>query len=164
MGKMIPNSTPVPNIYFDQILYLLTASEQSVLLYLCRRTFGFHRAKECISLKQFCDGKFTKDGRQLDHGTALSRNTVKKAIKSLIAFHLIEITAKPVEYPIKSRKSTEYAIQLDESKIPWPDLWDRNDFRKEKASRSAAHLSSHEVADENFYEEEADVYFEDNDF
>jgi phage replication O-like protein O len=84
-GFSSPNFTQVPDELFDQLLPDLSGAETKVLLYIIRRTFGFKKDSDDISLSQLVDGITTLDGRQLDRGTGLSKSTVSLALKSLVA-------------------------------------------------------------------------------
>jgi len=78
------NTTPVPDILFDELLSTLSGTELKVLLYIIRRTAGFKKTTDAISLSQFQYGITTKDGRQLDKGCGVSdRKAIIKALKSL---------------------------------------------------------------------------------
>jgi hypothetical protein len=50
---LLPNSTQIPNVLLDLIMPFLRPSERAVLLYICRRTYGFRRDVDAISLDQF---------------------------------------------------------------------------------------------------------------
>lgn len=78
-----PSYTPVPDIVFDELAPELTEAELRVLLYIVRRTFGFKRQADAISLSQLVSGITTRDGRVLDRGTGMSRPGVTKGIKGL---------------------------------------------------------------------------------
>ncbi len=78
------NTTPVPDILFDELLTELSGSELKVLLYIIRRTWGFKKDTDAISLNQFTEGIITKDGKQLDKGCGIkNRSAVTKALTSL---------------------------------------------------------------------------------
>ncbi len=79
-----PNYTGIPNELLDKHLTRLTHSELLVLLYLFRRTAGFGKQADKVSLGQLANGIVKRDGTRLDYGTGLSRAAVKRAIKSLI--------------------------------------------------------------------------------
>jgi Bacteriophage replication protein O len=79
-----PNYTPTPDALFDELAPNLTEAELRVLLYIIRRTFGFKRDADAISLSQLVSGITTKDGRVLDHGTGMSRPGVTKGVKGLV--------------------------------------------------------------------------------
>jgi len=82
-GYASPNYTPVPDELFDEQLPDLSGAELKVLLYVIRRTFGFKRESDNISLSQMLNGLRTYDGRQLDRGVGLTKKTLLLAIKSL---------------------------------------------------------------------------------
>lgn len=82
-GFAFPTTTPVPDQLFDELLYHLSPTEIVVLLYIIRRTFGFKKPSDNISLKQLCEGITTMDGKVLDRGTGLSKATVARALNSL---------------------------------------------------------------------------------
>ncbi len=82
-GFSAPNYTQVPNQLFDELLANLSDAELRVLLYIIRRTFGFQKASDDISLRQMVDGITTADGRQLDGGIGVSKATVARGLKGL---------------------------------------------------------------------------------
>jgi phage replication O-like protein O len=82
-GFQSPNTTPVPDELFDELMYDLTGAELKVLLYICRRTFGFKKESDNISLSQLVNGIKTRDGKVLDRGTGLSKDSVSRVVKSL---------------------------------------------------------------------------------
>jgi hypothetical protein len=84
------NTTPVPDILFDELLSILSGSELKVLLYIMRRTWGFKKDADHIALSQFEHGIVTRDGRVLDRGCGLNRETICKALKSLEKLGCIE--------------------------------------------------------------------------
>jgi len=83
-GYASPNYTPVPDELFDEQLPDLSGAELKVLLYVIRRTFGFKRESDNISISQMLNGLHTYDGRQLDRGVVLPHS------------RCIEIAASPV--------------------------------------------------------------------
>src|SRR6184192_3878536 len=90
------NTTPVPDILFDVLLPHLNEAQLKVMLYIIRRTLGFKKTADAISLRQFRYGIATKDKatgekKQLDSGCGLKNfTTISKALKSLEALHCIE--------------------------------------------------------------------------
>lgn len=82
-GFPSPNYTQVPDLLFDYWLPELSHAELKVLLYIIRRTLGFKKDADNISLKQMVKGITTRDGRVLDRGTGLSEKSVTVAVKSL---------------------------------------------------------------------------------
>lgn len=83
-GFSKPTYTQVPDELFDELMPRLSEAELKVLLYVVRRTFGFKKDSDTISLKQMVEGIKTRDGRQLDNGTGLSRPGVSKGVKGLV--------------------------------------------------------------------------------
>jgi hypothetical protein len=82
-GFQSPNTTQVPDELFDRLLTVLSHSELKVLLYIIRRTFGFKKDSDNISLSQMLHGIKTKDGRILDHGAGLSKPSLLQALRGL---------------------------------------------------------------------------------
>lgn len=82
---LLPNTTQIPNVVLDQWMPHLSHAELRIVLYVARRTYGFGKEADAISLKQMCDGITKKDGTVLDEGTGLSRSGVIKACASLEA-------------------------------------------------------------------------------
>jgi phage replication O-like protein O len=82
-GFQFPNTTQIPNEVFDTLMSHLTGGELKVLLYICRRTFGFRKESDSISLTQIAHGITTKAGRILDQGTGLSKRQVQRALRVL---------------------------------------------------------------------------------
>ena len=60
-----------------------------MLLYIIRRTFGFKRESDTISLSQMLTGIHTRDGRVLDRGVGLSKKTLLDALRNLSARRII---------------------------------------------------------------------------
>lgn len=82
--NLIPNSTQIPNVILDFVLPRIPEAEGKCLLYICRRTFGFHKDEDNISFSQFEKGIKSRQGRQLDFGTGLSRPSVNVALQNLV--------------------------------------------------------------------------------
>lgn len=76
-NKMIPNTTMVPNVIFDVWQRRLSLGDFSVLCCLCRKTYGWHKDFDRISL------------RQIENMTGLSKSIVIKAITSLVDIGLV---------------------------------------------------------------------------
>lgn len=96
-GFTPPEYTGIPNIFFDEIAPRLKEGELRVMLYLMRRTFGFHKHEDRVSIAQFCDGITTRDGRRLDHGTGMSKPGVRKALDGCVAKGLVTMTQEQSE-------------------------------------------------------------------
>ncbi len=109
-GLHQPRTTQVPDDLFDWIIPYLTGAELKVLLYIIRRTFGFKKDADAISLDQLCNGITRRDGRRLDFGTGLKRPTVLEALRSLRAKNLI-IAQQQLD-PVTGTRPTIYALRL----------------------------------------------------
>lgn len=90
-GFSSPNTTPVPDELFDVLAARLTESELRVLLYIVRRTFGFKKRSDAISLKQLVEGIKTRDGRVMDVGTGMSKQGVLRGVQGLVRKGIIEV-------------------------------------------------------------------------
>jgi hypothetical protein len=90
-GFSTPNGTIVPDDVFDVLAPRLTEAELRVLLYVVRRTFGFGKSADAISLKQLTEGITARDGRILDYGTGMSRKGVIAGIKGLLEKGVINV-------------------------------------------------------------------------
>jgi hypothetical protein len=88
-GYSKPNYTPVPDELFDEQLPDLSGAELKVLLYIIRRTFGFKKESDNISLNQLLHGITTKEDVVLDRGTGLSKKTLLETLKNLVEKNLI---------------------------------------------------------------------------
>lgn len=102
--NLIPNSTQLPNLILDLVIPLIPESEARCLIYICRRTFGFHKGSDRISFSQFMDGIKDRRGNVLDYGTGLSRQAVAVALKNLTQAEAIRV--------LKSKRGNTYEINL----------------------------------------------------
>ncbi len=89
-GFSAPNFTPVPDELFDELLIELSGAELKALLYIIRRTFGFKKDSDNISLSQMLNGITTRDGQVFDRGSGLSKPTLLQALRSLQEKGIIE--------------------------------------------------------------------------
>ena len=74
---MAPNYTQIPNILFDYWMNVLTPAEFKVLMCIARKTFGWHKSKDKISLKQ------------IELSTGLSKKGITQNLQALEAHGLI---------------------------------------------------------------------------
>src|SRR4051812_27474234 len=124
-GVASPNTTQVPDQYFDELLPVLSGAELKALLYVTRRTFGFKRDSDNISLSQLLHGITTKDGRVLDRGTGLSKPTLLAALRSLTAMGAIvpkrrrslERGDEPTGYSLRFAVATSASLQPVVNKV-----------------------------------------------
>jgi len=70
------STTATPDWVFDDVAPDLTEAPLKALLYIVRRTSGFRKLADAISLSQFQHGITTRDGRQLDKGAGIKNRTV----------------------------------------------------------------------------------------
>lgn len=113
-GVYPPNYTQIPDDFLDFIAPFLSPAELRVALYIMRRTFGFKKDADAISVGQICHGIVTQDGRRQDCGTQLSRTSVMDALRGLLAKHLIckapqqdERGSLPTVYVVNVRGTAE---------------------------------------------------------
>ena len=109
-GFVLPTTTPVPDQFFDELLEDLTLAETRVLLYIIRRTFGFRKLSDNISLKQMVAGIKTRDGRVIDHGVGLSKSAICKALATLEKRHVIIRTQN--RSPERGDEPTTYSLNV----------------------------------------------------
>jgi hypothetical protein len=109
-GFAYPTTTPTPDLLFDHIMPELNEGELKVLLYIIRRTYGFKKQSDEISLAQMVEGIVTKEGNILDRGTGLSKKTVMAALRSLKDKNLIEATRNRDEE--RGNLPTSYRLKL----------------------------------------------------
>jgi DNA-binding transcriptional ArsR family regulator len=88
---LIPNSTQIPNVILDKIIPGISEADARCLLYICRRTYGFQKQRDRISLTQFVVGIVSREGEVLDYGTGMSRPAVVEALKNLSGAGLIKV-------------------------------------------------------------------------
>jgi len=84
-----PNSTQTPDAIFDYWLTQLTGGELRVLLFLIRRTYGWKREQDDVSISQFVHGITDRHGNRIAEGAGISRSTAIGAVKKLLAKGLI---------------------------------------------------------------------------
>lgn len=82
---------PVPSLLIEEWLPHLNLPELRVLLYICRRTWGFRKEWDAISYEQFSDGIKDRRGKQVDSGTGFGKTYIRAALSALKEKGLIEI-------------------------------------------------------------------------
>lgn len=110
-GLPNPNTTPLPNCIVDEYLPYFTGAELKVILYLVRRTLGFHKTRDAVSLNQICNGIVRKDGRRLDRGTGLHKSTACDALNALVGWGMLKRIAR--RDPIRGDLPTEYVLWIE---------------------------------------------------
>lgn len=156
-----PNSTQVPNIILDKLMYRLPDAEFRVVIYICRRTYGFQRESDQISFSQFIDGIVKRDGTRLDGGCGLARSSLSKALSSLIEMKLIikEDNSKGNFYKINLdvdlkevvRLLDQFGSRTESSSATVPKVV-RQPNQQKKVTKESQKLS--EGSDEGVIEEE----------
>ena len=81
---LLPNTTQVPNVILDRWMASMTGAKIKVVLYVVRRTYGFGRTSDRISVRKMVDGITKRDSTRLDHGTGLGRSTVIATVDELV--------------------------------------------------------------------------------
>lgn len=112
-GFKLPEYTQIPNQIVDFLMPDLSGNEFKVLMYIARRTLGFHRATDAISLSQLTNGIRTKSGKVLNRGTGLSTATVKRSLNSLEKQGYIE--RKRVTDAARGHMPTEYTLRFQDA-------------------------------------------------
>jgi hypothetical protein len=115
-GFRSPNTTPIPDEVFDELLADLSGAEVKVLLYICRRTFGWKKESDNISLNQMLHGITRKDGTQLDRGIGLSKPTLLRTIKRLTAKQIV--LAEQRASREKGHEPTNYRLNVIQAHDP----------------------------------------------
>ena len=112
-GFTAPNGTFVPDELFDILAPELSEAELRVLLYIIRRTFGFKKNSDSISLKQMTEGITTREGRVLDRGTGLSKAGNARGIRGLVDKGVVVNTRnRSVQ---KGDQATTYTLHFKEA-------------------------------------------------
>ena len=94
-GRHLPggfqSSSQAYEALIDFKMHAVSGGAWKALSYIARRTIGFAKDADAISLTQICDGITTRDGRRLDHGTGLSRSAAVRALGELEAKGYVSI-------------------------------------------------------------------------
>lgn len=115
-GFASPTYTTVPDELFDVLMPHLTDPELRVLLYIIRRTFGFKKTSDEISLRQMVEGITAKDGRVLDGGAGLSKASAARGLKGLAEKGIIVATRN--RSAARGNEPTTYRLRfLEESPL-----------------------------------------------
>jgi hypothetical protein len=133
-GFTSPNGTIVPDDVFDVLAPELTEAELRVLLYVIRKTFGWKKNEDAISISQMVNGVKTRDGRIIDKGTGMSKSAVWRGANGLVAkgilnrqqsqsengeyetnVYSLRFSAESSEENIRDEKSENRGVSLQES-------------------------------------------------
>jgi hypothetical protein len=114
------NTTPVPDVLFDILLSKLSGAEIKVLLYIIRRTWGFKKQTDAISLSQLQNGIKTREGKILDSGCGIKRReTICEALASLERKKCIFSQKGKTSY--NDNDTTIYGIYFKQGVVSKPD-------------------------------------------
>ncbi|MGH2387101.1 MAG: hypothetical protein ACRDIE_02765 [Chloroflexota bacterium] len=89
-GLYPPLYTQTPDVFFDWVAPFLPEIELRVLLYLIRRTLGFKKQGDQITIEQIAGGIVTREGTRLDWGARIGERSVQRALAGLEGKGLIE--------------------------------------------------------------------------
>lgn len=143
MNRIVPNSYQKPNLYTDKLMRFLTGDEWKTLDYALRRTFGFQREMDRISVSQFMNGNGRLDGEgvPVEFGTGLSREAQIRALNELMRFGIL-VEMAPNN---KQNHGRLWRLQLEESEVRFDLIHERAAGRQaagrkrtEKAREAAA--------------------------
>ncbi len=104
-----PNFTPIPDDFFDVLLGVLSDVEVRVLLYIMRRTYGFKKQADSISLSQIVHGITKRDGERLDHGAGVGKNGAINAVRRLEARGVLVVQHNTSA--VRGHEATTYSIR-----------------------------------------------------
>jgi hypothetical protein len=88
----------------DRHLHELSGASLTVFIYVWRRTAGWGKVDDVMTVKQICVGVTTRNGKRLDYGTGLSRRTVLRALEDLQGRSLVAVAkryGKPSRYRLQ---------------------------------------------------------------
>ena len=94
----------------EEYWYTMTGAEQKVLTFILRKTYGWQKQKDKISLSQFVSGDGT------GNGTGLSRSQVKRAINSLEERGFINVTRINRQPSYFELPLNDEALQIEKEK------------------------------------------------
>ncbi len=128
-GFRRPTYTQVPDEFFDLAPQLLER-HLKIMLYVMRRTFGFKKSTDRISISQFLEGITTRDGRQLDRGCGLSKKPLLEGLKELESAGLLTVVRSTNRHD--GHEVNEYELHLRTEQLPSADgLHDFGGFREQ---------------------------------
>src|SRR5215212_7129830 len=116
LGFTRPTTIPIPDQVIDELLPQLSGAELKVVLYICRRTLGFQKLSDNISLQQLLSGLVKKNGDRLDYGTGLSKTTLLKTLRDLQDKGIIETTHRSSSE--RGDEATNYRLCFADGVIP----------------------------------------------
>lgn len=123
----------VPDQVFDELLVELSGAELKVLLYIIRRTFGFKKESDAISLNQMLRGITTREGQTLDRGSGLSKPTLLAALRSLIERGIVVVQRRRSQE--RGDEATVYRLRMKGEPEPEPGPQDKDTNRPHRGGK-----------------------------
>ncbi len=125
-GYRGPRFTPIPDEFLDHQLAHISSAEAKVMLFLFRKTYGYRKSGDHVSLAQLEYGTVSSDGTIIDRGSGLSRATIWRALKGLQEKGLIEVHRQTTPagdsdvnyYRIREALGPEHRDEADEPGPP----------------------------------------------
>ncbi|HEX2905893.1 MAG TPA: hypothetical protein VHO69_03485 [Phototrophicaceae bacterium] len=132
--RFIPNSFQMPNVFIDDLMFLLTDTEWRVLCYMTRHILGWQdkiaERQRHMSLMMFVNGFGEYPG------CGLSKPAVKAALDSLAEFGLIERIGKP------TTSGQLWRLAFDGPSINWEGLQQRQEEKSANGQKRTAKARS----------------------
>jgi len=111
-GIKSPNYTQVPDVVIDMLMADFSGAEFKVLIYIIRRTFGFKKDADYISLSQMVNGIKTREGKVMDRGTGLGKRHIVAALKVIEGLGIIKKIKQ--SSPEKGDMTNYYSLNLND--------------------------------------------------
>lgn len=127
-GIKSPNYTQVPDVIIDMLMAYLSGAEFKVLIYIIRRTFGFKKDADYISLSQMVNGIKTREGKVMDRGTGLGKRHIVAALKVIEGLRIIKKIKQ--SSPEKGDMTNYYSLNLND--IPPVQKGNRGGVKREQ--------------------------------
>ncbi|MBI5180097.1 MAG: replication protein [Nitrospirae bacterium] len=102
----------MPDVVIDMLMADFSGAEFKTLIYIIRRTFGFKKDSDYISLSQMVNGIKTRDGKIIDRGTGLNKDSVVNALKVLEGIGIIKKIRR--RSPEKGDETNYYTLNLND--------------------------------------------------
>ena len=110
-GFSSPRYTQIPDVVFDELQHRLRGAEYKVLMYILRRTFGFKKDADNISLRQMREGIVKSDGTRLDYGAGVqSKATLVSAVRKLEEMGIVLATRNSSNE--RGDEATTYTVNM----------------------------------------------------
>ncbi len=144
MNRIVPNSYQKPNLYTARLMRFLTGDEWKTLDYALRRTFGFNKESDRISVSQFMNGngRLDESGEPVEYGTGCHREAQVHAIDELIRFGIL-VPLAPNDAQKRGRK---WKLQLDEAEVRFDLIQERYEAGQEKNRKRTAKARASRMA------------------